>query len=74
MCPNTCFSRKTSSLSRYIVKGVWLCCTLLEEKVEWFYKVTLVASSLKMRVVALGLWSITRQRPKLRELTKILKA
>ena len=28
-------------------KNVWLCCTPLEEKVEWFYKVVLAARPTK---------------------------
>ena len=45
-------------------KNVWFCCTLLEGKVEWFDKVALVASLLKMSVMALGRWSIMGEEPK----------
>ena len=45
----------------------------LKKKVECSYKVALVASLLKMSVVALGLWFTSGEKRKLREVTEILK-
>ena len=54
------------------IQNFSFCCTLLGEKVEWFYKVELVATLIKMCVV-LGLWCIREERPKLRKLTEVFK-
>ena len=49
-------------------KIVLFCCTLLEEKVEWFYKLSLVASILKVGATALWIWYIRDER--IRDLTE----